>query len=273
MSDRNKNEICLELWKVQKHYKEAGFVPVKWLVETFKEEMRVGLRLETKYAAAVAATSTLLISAMQSLVLKAKGVLLDKQNLQFKESDDQLLKSMAGSIVLEATKTEDGRIRILKTDGESEFELFAENPRDDQKVGDLIWVLEPFVVGQDGVGKAWCEMSADERSKAGESIRSASQMPKSMQKRRVSIKEIRINHDDRTAWLEFCYQEAEPFGKEKFEEDHREEIMKRMEAELEMDDAEEKKVDEGVSLEEVGEPEELHEEAPEVVIEEGVAEE
>jgi hypothetical protein len=243
MSNRTKNEICLGLWK---HYvalkiriqigikawmetedqKQVILDEVKNFIEAFRHEIYLGARVEQKDAFNSAAANTFSLSAMQSMVLKKMGSIIVKQRLQFKETADQALKSMAGYVIV---KTEwagpetdpHAKVKIQKTDGEGLFNLEAENPWAFLKIDEPIWVTEPFISTGDNEGKAWYEMTSEEHAEANKKneFRAASTFPKYLQKRRMHLAEIAINCDDRDAWLEMTFKNSPDFDRQTFEED------------------------------------------------------
>ena len=240
MSTRTKNEICLGLWR---HYKEAKAAIEKnkevfiehakaiafelsLFIEHFRHEIYLGAKVEQKDAFNNAAVNTFSLSAMQSMVLKKMGSIVVKQRLQFKETADQALKSMAGYVIVKTEWLSEfvnghDKVRIQKTDGEGLFTLTADNPWAFLKIDEPIWVTEPFISTGDNEGKAWYEMTGDEHAEANKKneVRAASTFPKYLQKRRMNLASIAINCDDRDAWLEMTFENSPDFDRQTFEED------------------------------------------------------
>lgn len=227
MSTRTKNEICLAIWN---HYKWLKDLFVKMtvydasvdtFVDRFRHEIYLGAKVEQKEAFNTAAESIFSLSALQSLVLHAKRKLVVKARLRFAEALDQMQKPASSSIVLSATWTEEGEIAVKKTDGEVDFQLFASNPNPEFEVGKIFWVAEPFIPTGENQGKAWFEMTTEERTEANKTgaLRAASTFPKYLQRRRVTITGIEIRNDDRETWIEYLLEETAEFDRQTFEED------------------------------------------------------
>lgn len=223
MSNRTKNEICLGLWLFYKMNKQDG-LDVEPLKEGFRHELLLGYRTENKNALEGAAENRIAIQGMESMILANKRSLMTKYRLSFRDerTPDQLLRSMVGSMILDMGISEDNKtVWAKKTDGEEEFVIVADNPISEFRVGMTVWIAEPFVMQEDGTGKAWCELTKAEREEASTKglVRSAGAMPKYLQKRRARITSITVNGDDVNAWLQLMLAEVAPFKREDFEED------------------------------------------------------
>lgn len=246
MSNRTKNEICLELWRFYKAERADG-LDVEPLKKTFRHELFLGYRTEGKNAIEGAAEQRITIQTMESLVLAKNKAITMKYRLNFRDerNPQQMLRTMVGSMILETGISEDQKtIWAKKTDGENEFTIVADNPVADYKVDMVIWIAEPFVMSPDEkAGKLWSEMTKEEREEATNkaAVKSGSAMPKYMQKRRAKIKSITVNGDDVNAWLQLQIEEVEPFERQAFED---EEVLKELgisRDEAETEDEESKK--------------------------------
>lgn len=224
-------ELRAALFAMYNHAKDHKSCPIAFdaFKVTFADELFAEARAALKASEANAAGGTLVLSSVQALTLKSRGKLMERINLNFRESADQLLKSMAGfeAIGAELTvvqpppaspETENAlRIALTRTDGIEESIVYAEVAVIAE--GDTLFVLEPFT-SEDKTGKVWSEMTAEERAtfSAAGSIRQASSMPKYLMKRRARVEKVDLRHDNRTAWLEVHYVEIEAFDRSKEEE-------------------------------------------------------
>lgn len=200
-------------------------IPFEKFKAMFADELFAEARAALKANEANAAGGTLVLSAVQALTLKSRGHLMERINLSFRESADQVLKSMAGFEAIDAkmdvVQPEKGenmlRIGLVRTDGIEESIVFAETGVIAE--GDVLFVLEPFM-SEDKTGKTWSDMTQEERASfsAAGAIRQASAMPKYLMRRRAEVKAVNLRHDNRTAWLEVIYKEIEPFERTKEEE-------------------------------------------------------
>lgn len=226
MSNKSKNEICTSLWERYKQAKaetsEVAKSIMNFLKVYFAMEVFHGAILEAKDAVSNAASSTYQVNQIQSLVLQKHGWMVEKRRLQFKTSADEIVRSMANSVILSMGFAEDGRVEILKTDGIEEFKIYAENPNKDLIKDQIVWITEPFVRADEiSEAKTWTEMSKEDRENANKNglIQSAASMPKYMQKRRALVASIDVKGDDRDAWIEYRLEAIEDFERKTFEND------------------------------------------------------
>lgn len=185
----------------------------RYLRELFADELYTEAVNELKSKADEAASGTALLSGVQALALKLRGKLMERLNLKFRESPDQLLESMAGFEVFDFKEAEvDGKkvLALSRTNGTDESTVYADMP--DLKKDQILFVLEPFgAIGEEE--KTWTEMTAKEREQAAGNIRNPSNMPKRMMKRRVKIAGIELRFDNRTGWIEIQYEEIEAYSR------------------------------------------------------------
>lgn len=199
------------LYNVMKESK--GCDPVQILRDHFADELYTEAVAELKGRIDTAASGTAILTGTQALALKARGRLMERLNLKFRESPEQLLESMAGFEVFDfGIDKVDGKdvLALHRTNGITESTVYADIP--DLEEGQILFVLEPFgTIGDEE--KTWTEMTAEEREKAAGSIRNASSLPKRMMKRRTKVKSIDQRFDNRTGWLEIHYEEIEPYSR------------------------------------------------------------
>lgn len=199
------------LYNVMKESK--GCDPVQILRDHFADELYTEAVAELKGRIDTAASGTALLTGTQALALKARGRLMERLNLKFRESPEQLLESMAGFEVFDfGIDKVDGKdvLALHRTNGITESTVYADIP--DLEEGQILFVLEPFgTIGDEE--KTWTEMTAEEREKAAGNIRNASSLPKRMMKRRAKVKSIDQRFDNRTGWLEIHYEEIEPYSR------------------------------------------------------------
>lgn len=219
MSDRSKNEICLNLWQFYRGTRDDG-LDTTTLKDNFRHEILRGYRVEGEKAIDNAAENRFVLDATESQILSKMKFLNKKKRLNFADSKspDQILRSMVGSMVIGMELATDRKtVRLLKTDGESEFEMIAENPMAEYKEGMVVWIAEPFIRD----GKAWSDMTKEEREQAVKDnlVQGAPSMPKYLQKRRAKISSIKVEGDDTNAWLIIKLEEEAPFNRDEFEKD------------------------------------------------------
>lgn len=219
MSDRSKNEICLNLWQFYRGTRDDG-LDTTTLKENFRHEILRGYRVEGEKAIDNAAENRFVLDATESQILSKMKFLNKKKRLNFSDSKtpDQIVRSMVGSMVIGMELSADGKtVRLLKTDGETEFEMLAENPMAEYKEGMVVWVAEPFIRD----GKAWSDMTKAEREQSVKDnvLQGAPSMPKYLQKRRAKISSIKVEGDDTNAWLIIKLEEEAPFNRDEFEKD------------------------------------------------------
>lgn len=221
-----RNEICTKLWKLYQvgrkgmdaqggSYDHNTSMTLK---EVFAHEIFYGAKLEFNEATANAASNTVSLSGLQSMVLASRGKLMDKYNLKYETTEDAV-RNMGPSIIDSIKVNWTARtVCVTKTDGTNDFDQIAKLPFD-VSVGDIAWVLEQFVAAGEKNGKVWSEMTKEDRAATpSTSLRAASSMPKYLQKRRLKVDSIIFNHDGREAWAEVTYIEIEPFAKNDAEE-------------------------------------------------------
>ena len=221
-----RNEICSKLWKLYQVGRKGmdaqggsyDSTTSQTLKSVFAHEIFYGAKLEFNEATANAASNTVSLSGVQSLVLASRGKLMDKYNLKYETAEDAVRNmgpSMIDSIKVDWEKR---MVCVTKTDGTNDYDQLAKLPFD-VSVDDVAWVLEQFVATGEKNGKVWSEMSKEERAATpSTSLRAASSMPKYLQKRRLKVDGIKFNHDGREAWAEVTYVEIEPFAKNDAEE-------------------------------------------------------
>lgn len=211
-------------------------IPLESIRFFFGDELYAAAKSALNELANQAAGGCITLTSPQSLVLFNRKQLLVRQNLGFRESNDQMVRSMAGSEVIDAkfSRTPSAlqpgdvlpdtaklwdRVTLTKSDGVDEFEIFAPIPEPEWVVGSILWIQEPFMSeGRNGI--PWSKMTKEERelfSKEGK-IRQPSTMPKFMLSRRAKIDAIALRTDNRTAWIEYSIVEIEPFSRTEEEE-------------------------------------------------------
>lgn len=232
MSNRTKNEICLGIWQ---HYKElkahavsardnitAGTIFVLNIFrEAFKHEIYLGAKVEQKEAFNDAAMNVFTLNMLQSQILHKKGRVVVKQRLRFNEGLEQIQRPAGSVMVLDARWMQDHSISVMKSDGETDFIVTADNPFPDIQDATILWIAEPWVPTGESQGKAWYEMTPEERAKANTAgvLRAASTFPKYLQRRRAEVENIEVCNDDREVWLEYILVVAPGFDRQTFEED------------------------------------------------------
>lgn len=220
-------EIREDLFDLYQESKAEGSVALEKLKAVFADELyAVGVQ-RMKANESRAAEGVAFLSCVQALALDKRGVLMERKNLRFQETADEIVKSMAGYEVIGAQlllngalvdhveKVEEGDVvmlALMRTNGIEESVVMAEIENDfiNNKV---LFVLEPFA------DKPWTEMTDEERrSLEPGKLRPASNMPKRMMKRRVEVAGWHVRFDNRTGWIEVHYKQIEPFERTKEEE-------------------------------------------------------
>lgn len=220
-------EIREDLFDLYQESKAEGSVALEKLKAVFADELyAVGVQ-RMKANESRAAEGVAFLSCVQALALDKRGVLMERKNLRFQETADEIVKSMAGYEVIGAKlllngalvdhveKVKEGDVvmlALMRTNGIEESVVMAEIENDfiNNKV---LFVLEPFA------DKPWTEMTDEERrSLEPGKLRPASNMPKRMMKRRVEVAGWRVRFDNRTGWIEVHYKQIEPFERTKEEE-------------------------------------------------------
>lgn len=202
-------------------------IPLEKFKGMFADELYAVAMQRMKANESRAAEGVVFLSCVQALALDKRGVLMERRNLRFQETADEIIKSMAGYEVIGAQlllngakvehieKVEDGDVvmlALMRTNGIEESVVMAEIENDfiNNKV---LFVLEPFA------DRPWTEMTDEERrSLEPGKLRPASNMPKRMMKRRVEVAGWHVRFDNRTGWLEVHYKQIEPFERTKEEE-------------------------------------------------------
>lgn len=188
-------------------------ISLKLFKEAFGDELYAAAIADLKRRENESAQGAVQLTSTQAVVLKAKGRLMDRINVRFRESNENLLETMAGYEVLSCEVVEVKGKKVLeltRSNGVDESKVYADMPELEQD--QVLFVQEPFAMVGDAP-KTWTEMSQDERAEASKSgnLMTASRMTKAMLKRRVKVEAVNVRHDNRTGWIEAIYVEVAPF--------------------------------------------------------------
>lgn len=226
------NDICLHLHSLYKGAKKAmEGESSDWpeaIVDEFRnripEAILHGAKLTLKAERENAAENTFVMSGMESIHLQTHGKVVMVQRLSFKETTEETMRSLMGAVVEKCefvpVKNGEGivigrKVQMLKSDGDVEFTVLAEDPMPHLEQGKTYWVAEPFAPIDGAAGSAmaaWSDIPAAVRAKIPvDMVRPASAFPKYLQQRRLVLEKLVIGTDYRNGWLEYHLREEEPF--------------------------------------------------------------